>query len=94
MKPDEAGSYDPSVAGDPAEMMAMMGPFFAVFGLVILAVCVFMLFCYAKIFSKAGYSGWLCLLMLVPIANFVLFIWFAFADWPVVQQARGGASKA
>jgi uncharacterized membrane protein YhaH (DUF805 family) len=68
-----------------------MGPFFATFGLVMLAIFVFMLFCYAKIFSKAGYSGWLSLLMIVPLVNLILFIWFAFAEWPVVRQARGGA---
>jgi uncharacterized membrane protein YhaH (DUF805 family) len=56
-----------------------------------LAIFVFMLFCYGKIFSKAGYSGWLALLMLVPIVNIVLFIWFAFADWPTAKKARGAA---
>ena len=46
-----------------------------------------MIFCYWRIFSKAGYPGVLSLLMLVPLANFILFIWFAFdyfmaVPWP------------
>lgn len=60
--------------------------------IIALVVFVFMLFCYGKIFSKAGYSGWLALLMLVPLVNIVLFIWFAFADWPVAKRAQGGAA--
>jgi uncharacterized membrane protein YhaH (DUF805 family) len=84
MKPDAVGSYDPSTA-DPTQMMAAMAPFFATFGLIMLAVFVFMIFCYWKIFSKAGYSGALSLLMLVPLVNLVLFIWFAFADWPALK---------
>jgi hypothetical protein len=32
--------------------------------------------------------------MIVPIVNIILIIWFAFADWPVVKLARGGAPKA
>jgi hypothetical protein len=31
--------------------------------------------------------------MLVPIVNLILIIWFAFAEWPVIKQARG-APKA
>jgi len=93
MKPDDAAvGYDPStVPPETAQMLAAMGPFFATFGLVMLLVCVFMIFCYWKIFSKAGYSGALSLLMLVPLVNLIVFIWFAFAEWPVLkgQQQQG-----
>jgi heme/copper-type cytochrome/quinol oxidase subunit 2 len=88
MKPDASGSYDPSAVGDPTAMiMGMMGTIW----IVVLVICVFMIFCYWRIFSKAGYPGALSLLMLVPLANLILFIWFAFADWPVVRQAKGQA---
>jgi uncharacterized membrane protein YhaH (DUF805 family) len=43
-----------------------------------------------KIFSKAGYSGWLCLLMAIPLINVITVFWFAFADWPALR----GQSKA
>jgi len=96
MKPDAVGGYDPSSAQEAQQMVAAMGPFFAIFGLIMLVVFVFMIFCYWKIFSKAGYSGALSLLMLVPLANIILFIWFAFAEWPVLKGASGGGgvSKA
>lgn len=86
MKPDAAGGYDPNaMPADTAQMMTYMSTFFATFGIVMLIVCVFMIVCYWKIFSKAGYSGALSLLMLVPIVNLILFVWFAFAQWPVLK---------
>jgi uncharacterized membrane protein YhaH (DUF805 family) len=89
MKPDAAGGYDTSsVPPEAMQMMAALGPIFAVMALIGLAIFVFMIFCYWKIFSKAGYSGALSLLMIVPLVNLILFIWFAFAEWPVL---KGGA---
>jgi hypothetical protein len=41
-----------------------------------------------KILSKAGYSGAWVLIGLVPIANLVMFLVFAFSDWPVVRAQR------
>ncbi len=35
-----------------------------------------------KISVKAGYSGWLSLLVLVPIANIVFIYFLAFSSWP------------
>jgi hypothetical protein len=96
-----AAGYDPSAMGDPAQVMAMMGPFMAVFLLIGLAVLVFSIFCWWKIFSKAGHSGALSLINLaifIPfigwIAPLVLFVWFAFSDWPALRAARGEAPKA
>lgn len=52
--------------------------------------CVY-IFGWAKVFSKAGYSGELCILMLIPLVNLITFIWFAFSEWPV---RNAGASRA
>ena len=41
-----------------------------------------------KIFSKAGYSWALGLLMLVPIANIIMAFYLAFADWPIQKELR------
>jgi hypothetical protein len=38
---------------------------------------------FGAIFGKAGYSGWLGLLMLVPLVNIVTLLWFATAHWPI-----------
>jgi hypothetical protein len=41
---------------------------------------------YWKIFSKAGYSGAIGLLMFVPIANLVVLLMLAFAEWPIYKE--------
>lgn len=41
-----------------------------------------------KIFSKAGYSGALGLLMFVPIANFIVLLVLAFGTWPIEEEVR------
>ena len=35
-----------------------------------------------KITTRAGYSGWLSLLMIVPLVNLVYLYFLAFAKWP------------
>ncbi|QGZ96712.1 hypothetical protein [Terricaulis silvestris] len=80
-------------ASDPTAMMAAMGPFVAVFLIVGLAFFVFYIFCWWKIFAKAGYSGALSLLNLAIIIPFIgwlvpviLTAWFAFAKWPALNK--------
>jgi uncharacterized membrane protein YhaH (DUF805 family) len=34
-----------------------------------------------KIFSKAGFSGWLALLMIVPLVNLIVLCYVAFSRW-------------
>jgi len=53
--------------------------------IVVLAVVVV---AWVKIFFKAGYRYpiVMALLMLVPIANFVLFCLLAFSKWPIQRQ--------
>jgi len=63
-------------------LLVMFGIFFGLIALAIKAL----IFC--KIFSKAGYSWALGLLILVPIANIIIAFYLAFADWPVQKQAR------
>jgi hypothetical protein len=53
-----------------------------------LAVGIFFLYLQARIFGKAGYSPWLALLMIIPLVNLILIIWFAFAEWPVSRGVR------
>ena len=53
--------------------------------LIIVAVKI-LVFC--KIFSKAGYSWALGLLMLVPIANIIMLFVLAFAEWPIQRELR------
>jgi hypothetical protein len=39
---------------------------------------------YWQIFKKAGFSPWLALLMLVPVANIIILYVVAFSPWRVV----------
>jgi hypothetical protein len=52
----------------------------------ILAIVALMIFIWGTIFKKAGYSFWLALLMIVPLANLVWILIFAFSKWPIEQE--------
>ena len=51
-----------------------------------LAVTILTIVIYCKIFSKAGYSWALGLLMLVPIAKIIMPFILAFSDWPIHKR--------
>jgi heme/copper-type cytochrome/quinol oxidase subunit 2 len=72
--------------------LAAFSIFFAIIGIVSI---VFTAIIYWKIFSKAGYSGAMGLLMFVPIANIVALCILAFGTWPIYEELnqlrqRGG----
>ena len=41
-----------------------------------------------KISIKAGYSGWLALLLMVPIVNVIYLYFLAFSHWPSRRDER------
>ena len=62
---------------------------FAIFAILLgLIVAIITALIYCKIFSKAGYSWALGLLMLVPIANIIMPFVLAFGDWPILKELR------
>lgn len=78
-----------SGGGNPGAALGVTG---LIVGIVYLVVLIFFLYLWARIFRKAGYSGWLTLLLLVPLVNLGVIIWFAFANWPVQQRAMGAGA--
>ena len=61
-----------------------MGP---VEGLIVILLAVLITIVpFWRIFSKAGYSGWLSILMLIPLVNLILLFYFAFAKWPIQRE--------
>ena len=65
-----------------AGLMAGMGAFFF---LVLLLFFAFMIFCFWRIFTKAGLAGPLSLLILIPgVGTLVVLCILAFARWNVV----------
>lgn len=59
-----------------------------VVGLLALALNILYVVAFCKIFSKAGYHWAMGLLMLVPIANFVMPLVLAFGQWPVFADKQ------
>ena len=57
-------------------------------GMVWLVTMTITVIAFCKIFSKAGFSWALGLLMLIPIANLVMFLVLAFSDWPIAKELR------
>lgn len=41
-----------------------------------------------RIFAKAGFSGWLGLLMVLPGANLLMLLILAFGEWPIHGELR------
>jgi len=48
-------------------------------------VCIIVVPCW-RIVGKAGYSGALSLLVLVPLVNIILLWVFAFSKWPIERS--------
>jgi hypothetical protein len=71
--------------------------FIGIYMLFILTMLVFTAWVWWRIFAKTGHGGWMGILMLVPLANLIVFIMLAFGEWPIEReleawraQARGG----
>lgn len=56
-----------------------MGPFGS---LIMLTMAALVIVPFWFIFSKAGYSKWLSLLMVVPVVNLLALYFLAFSPWP------------
>ena len=52
-----------------------------------------------KIVGKTGYSGWMGLLILLPVVNLVILLILAFGEWPIhreleeLRQRAGALSR-
>jgi len=53
---------------------------------IIIFALVVMVWPWAKILAKAGYSGWWSLLFFVPLANIIGLWVFALAQWPAIKE--------
>jgi hypothetical protein len=62
--------------------------FLVVLGLIYLGLIVLFIAAYVKIVTKAGYSGWWVLIGLVPVVGLVMFLVFAFSDWPALRELK------
>lgn len=65
--------------------MGVMGP---VEIIVILAITIIPLIFFWRIFAKAGYTGALALLLLIPLVNLIALGFLAFAEWPIERELK------
>lgn len=54
--------------------------------IVILVITIVLVVPYWKIFSKAGFSGWLSLTLLIPFVNLLVPYYLAFSKWPIHKE--------
>lgn len=58
----------------------------AIAALIGLALLVFVVICWAKVFGKAGYSKLLCLLIFIPFGELIMLCIMAFGNWPALNE--------
>lgn len=67
---------------------------FGIWPLIALVCLVLIIWAFVAVFgsivSRAGYSRWWLLTMVIPVLNLVMLWVFAFADWPAAR-GRGQA---
>ena len=54
--------------------------------LFVLLIVAAILSIWGLIFKKAGYSFWLCLLMVIPLVNLIWLLIFALSTWPIHRE--------
>ena len=75
----------PGPCGVPTVFMVVFCTFVMISAL---AMAILMVVAWWKICRKAGLSGWLALLMFVPVVSIALPLIVAFVDWPVLRELR------
>jgi len=86
-----ASTYDSSTYGSTPGAGEVIG---VVIGLALyLGLIVFAVYLYMRVARKAGWTLWHGLLMLVPVANVVFVIMFAFTEWPVERRLREAEAR-
>lgn len=74
-------------------MMPMMENGYFGFGWVMMVlVAIIIVIPVWRICSKVGYSGWLAVIILIPIANLVLLYFLGFSEWPI-ERRQASKSK-
>jgi Na+/melibiose symporter-like transporter len=65
-----------------------LGSFSIFHWLIVIVILAFYFIPIIKILQKAGYSGWWCLIVFVPLVNIIMFYVFAFANWPALRDRQ------
>ncbi|SEQ39699.1 hypothetical protein [Thalassovita taeanensis] len=68
--------YSYHMTGFPALLVMVLG-------------AVVLLLPFYKLWQRTGHSGWIALLMVIPVVNLILLYVLAFKDWPALDDERG-----
>ncbi len=72
---------------DDAAAAGMLAGFACVYFIFIAVVMAFLIFCLWRIFTKAGYSGAMALIALIPgLGGLICLCILAFGNWPALQN--------
>ncbi|HXW52001.1 MAG TPA: hypothetical protein VEJ41_08425 [Candidatus Acidoferrales bacterium] len=78
----------------PEAWGAMAGGFVALWGILVVAILLFSIYCWWRVAEKCGYPGPYSLLLLIPIVNLVVQLIWVFSEWPIeteVKRLRGAS---
>jgi len=67
--------------GMPMGFLSSMPIMMLIFGILIIVP-------FWIIFSKAGHSKWLSLLMIIPLVNVIALYYLAFSEWPSLAKDK------
>jgi uncharacterized membrane protein YhaH (DUF805 family) len=87
MGAEQRGLAAKQLATGSHEEGAKMGNLSFFHWIIVLLVLLLYIFPVVKILQKAGYSGWWCVLVFIPLVNVVMLWVFAFARWPNLRDA-------
>ncbi len=78
---------DPNPDAAAAGIMALGCFVWAFIAIFVLAILVFQIWLFWRIFSKAGYSGAMSLLILIPgVGALIVLCILAFGNWPILKD--------
>lgn len=82
---------DPYAGGSPEEFAGALGAYLGCIMIFTLIVVVLYLWLFYRIFKKAGYSGWMTLINLIPyVGSIIVLFMLAFGDWPALRGRGSG----
>jgi uncharacterized membrane protein YhaH (DUF805 family) len=77
-----------AIVGHPGAWGALAGGFFLLWMLFAAAILVFSIYCTWRIAEKSGYPGAYSLLMLIPVVNIIVQLYWVFTEWPIETELR------
>ncbi len=86
-------TYDSPIGDVSYGLPAVSGIFLLCYCLVAVAGLAVAGFIYYRLAKKMGYNPWLGLLMLVPLANFVIPFIIIFNKWPIEEELEALKAK-